>query len=139
MREASSDASPVPESPLILVVDDSPDDRQMYSVYLTDHGYRVIQATNGLEAIAQADSHRPDLILMNLRMPHLDGWEATRRIKAERRTRHVRVLAITGDVLGDAAARAIDAGADGCLIKPARPATMLEKIRELLNRLPGMS
>ena len=139
MLDASSDPSPVPKSPLIVVVDDSPDDRQMYTVYLTDHGYRVIQATNGLEAIAQAHSHRPDLILMNLRMPHLDGWEATRRIKAEQRTRHVRILAITGDVLGDASARAIDAGADGCLIKPARPAVMLEKIRALLDRARGSS
>jgi two-component system cell cycle response regulator DivK len=127
----------MPEGPLILVVDDVPDWRAMYSLYLTHHGYRVVEAANGVEAIEQAYSHRPDLILMDLRLPHLDGWEAIHRIKTEERTRRIPVLAISGHAFQDAIARATAAGADGFLLKPAAPPVVLAKIRELLSGTAG--
>ena len=124
----------MPEDPLILVVDDVADGRQMYVMYLTHHGYRVIEATNGVEAIEQAYSHRPAAILMDLGMPHVDGWEAIRRIKTEARTRDIPVLAISGHAFQDAVARAAAAGADAFLIKPCPPALVLAKLREVINR-----
>jgi two-component system cell cycle response regulator DivK len=124
---------PAHQGSVILVVDDVPDGRTMYSLYLTHHGYRVVEAANGVDAIEQAYSHRPDVILMDLGMPHLDGWEAIRRIKTEERTRHIPVLAISGHAFPDAVARATAAGADGFLPKPSPPALVLAKIHELLS------
>ena len=125
---------PADQSPLILIVDDVPDGRAMYSLYLTHHGYRVVEAANGVEAIEQAYSHRPAAILMDLGLPHLDGWEAIRRIKTEARTRDIPVLAISGHAFHDAVARATAAGADAFLIKPCPPALVLAKLREVINR-----
>jgi two-component system cell cycle response regulator DivK len=113
------------------------DGRTMYSMYLAHHGYRVVEAANGVEAIEQAYSHRPDLILMDLGMPHLDGWEAIRRIRTEERTRHIPVLAISGHAFPDAVARATAAGADGFLRKPSTPPLVVAKIRELLSGTAG--
>jgi CheY-like chemotaxis protein len=122
------------EGPLILVVDDVPDARAMYAVYLTHHGFRVVEATNGVEAIEQAYSHAPDLILMDLGLPHLDGWEATRRIKADPRTQHTPVLAISGHAYADAMTRAETAGVDAFFVKPCLPRDVVAKIREMLRR-----
>ena len=125
--------APAREAPSILVVDDAPDAREMYVLYLLVHGFRVIEAVNGVEAIEQAYSRRPDVILMDLGMPHVDGWEAIRRIKAEPRTRHIRVVAISGHATPDALQRATTAGADAFLTKPCLPEAVLAKINELLS------
>jgi CheY-like chemotaxis protein len=125
------------EAPVILVVDDAADGRQMYMQYLQHHGYRVIEAVNGVEAIEQAYSHRPDLIVMDLGMPHIDGWEATRRIKGHPRTAHIPVLAISGHVFTDAVSQATSAGADAFLPKPCRLPDVLTIIRELLRPSAG--
>jgi two-component system, cell cycle response regulator DivK len=127
----------MPEAPLLLVVDDAPDGRHLYVTYLRHHGYRVIEATNGVEAIEQAYSHRPDLIVMDLGMPHMDGWEATRRIKRDPRTGHIPVLAISGHVYTDAVTRATTAGADAFLPKPCRLPDLLTIVRELLKPSRG--
>ena len=121
-------------APLILVVDDLDDARFMYSLYLTTHGFRVVEAANGEEAIRLAREHRPALVLMDLGLPVMDGWEATRRIKADRRTRGVPVLALSGHAFPDSMKRAKAAGADAFLIKPCLPAIVLAKIKEILGR-----
>jgi len=84
------------DAPLILVVDDVDDARYLYSLYLTTHGFRVVEAADGEEAIRLVHEHPPALVLMDLGLPKMDAWEATRRIKADPRTRDVPVLAISG-------------------------------------------
>lgn len=125
------------DAPLILVVDDVVDTRAMYTAYLRHHGFRVVEAANGVEAIEQAYSHRPDLILMDLGLPHFDGWEATRRIKADPGTQRIPVLTISGHAAYvDAVKRAKDAGVDTFLVKPCLPADVPAKIHDML-RLPS--
>ena len=123
-----------PPAPLILVVDDVADARFMCALYLTTHGLRVIEAATGEEAVRLAHEQRPALVLMDLRLPVMDGWEATRRIKANPRTRHVRVVAISGHAFADAVKRAKDAGVDAFFMKPCIPAKVLAKINEMLGR-----
>ena len=122
-----------PDAPLILVVDDVDDARFMYSLYLTTHGFRVIEAANGEDAVRLAHEHQPALVLMDLGLPKMDGWEATRRIKADSRTRGVPVLAISGHAFADSVRRAKDAGVDAFFVKPCMPATVLAKINEMLG------
>ena len=111
------------DPPLILVVDDYQDAREMYAEYLQFSGFRVAEARNGNEAVAQAFSLRPDLILMDLSLPGMDGWEATRVLKADERTKHIPVVALTGHALAGASEGARKAGCDSgrdCLNRPHR-------------------
>jgi CheY-like chemotaxis protein len=122
------------DAPLILVVDDVEDARYLYSLYLTTHGFRVVEAVNGEEAVRLAHEHQPALVLMDLGLPVMDGWEATRRIKADPRTRRVPVLAISGHAFPDSVKRAKEAGVDAFFMKPCMPATVLAKVNEMLGR-----
>ena len=88
--------------PLILVVDDYPDNREMYSAYLRFQGLEVMEAANGGEALAHAFERTPDLIVMDLSLPGVDGWQATRLLKADPRTKDVPVIAVTGHALAGA-------------------------------------
>ena len=85
--------------PVVLLVDDYPDAREMYAEYLEFSGFDVVEASNGLEALERAIDATPDVILMDLSLPVMDGWEATRRLKADDRTKHIPVLAVTGHAL----------------------------------------
>src|SRR5205085_2719240 len=87
------------KKPLVLVVDDFADNREMYSEYLSFSGYDVIEAQNGKEAVEAAQAKMPDIIIMDLSLPVMDGWEATRRLKADERTRRIPVVALTGHAL----------------------------------------
>src|SRR4029078_8904197 len=87
---------PQSEEPLVLVVEDYQDAREMYCAYLQFSGYRVAEATNGIEAIEKALELMPDIILMDLALPKMDGWEATRRLKSDERTRHIPIGGATG-------------------------------------------
>jgi two-component system cell cycle response regulator DivK len=118
---------------LALVVDDDLDTREMYGTYLTTRGFRVLMAANGVEAIEIAERERPDVIVMDLMMPHLDGWEASRRLKADGRTRRIPIIACTGVGIGSSAERALDAGCDGYLTKPCLPEHLLAEIRRVLR------
>lgn len=120
-------------APLVLLVDDYPDAREMYTEYLTFAGFRVAEATSGPEAIAQAARLRPDVILMDLSLPGMDGWEATRRLKAAPETRDIPVLALTGHALAGHSADARRAGCDAFLTKPCLPDVLAAEIRRLLG------
>ncbi len=119
--------------PLILVVDDYPDAREMYAEYLQFSGFRVAEARNGNEAVAQARSLKPDLILMDLSLPGMDGWEATRVLKADEATSHIPIVALTGHALAGASEGARKAGCDSFVTKPCLPDDLVVEVRRMLN------
>ena len=118
--------------PLVLVVEDYQDAREMYAAYLQFSGYRVAEATNGLEAIEQAMELLPDIILMDLALPKMDGWEATRRLKLDEKTRHIPIVALTGHALAGHAEGARQAGCDSFVTKPCLPDALVAEIRRML-------
>jgi len=118
---------------LVLVVDDFEDNRAMYVEYLQFRGFRVAEAVNGLEAVERTKQLRPRVIVMDLSLPVMDGWEATRRIKADPETKHIRVIALTGHAEPAHAKKALDAGCDDFVPKPCLPENLLAKIREHLR------
>jgi two-component system, cell cycle response regulator DivK len=117
---------------LVLVVDDFADNREMYSEYLSFSGYDVIEAKNGKEAIDAAQERLPDIIIMDLSLPVMDGWEATRRLKADDRTRGIPVVALTGHALAGHSKGAKEAGCDSFLAKPCLPDQLVTEIRRML-------
>jgi two-component system cell cycle response regulator DivK len=121
------------ELPLILVVDDYQDAREMYAEYLQFSGFRVAEARNGNEAVAQAFALRPDLILMDLSLPGMDGWEATKVLKADDRTKHIPVVALTGHALAGASEGARKAGCDSFVTKPCLPDDLVVEVRRMLD------
>ena len=120
--------------PLVLVVEDYQDAREMYSAYLQFSGYRVAEATNGLEAIETAVQLMPDIILMDLALPKVDGWEATKRLKSDPRTKHIPIVALTGHALAGFAEGAREAGCDAFVTKPCLPDALVAEIRRMLGR-----
>lgn len=123
---------PGEESALVLVVDDFEDNRAMYVEYLQFQGFHVAEAVNGLEAVERTHALMPVVIVMDLSLPVMDGWEATRRIKADPRTKHIRVIALTGHAEPAHAKKAFDAGCDDFVAKPCLPENLLARIREHL-------
>jgi two-component system cell cycle response regulator DivK len=122
--------------PRVLVVDDYPDAREMYSEYLEFSGFDVIQAVNGVEALQRAVDAAPDIILMDLSLPVMDGWEATRRLKEDARTNSIPVVALTGHALAGISEGAIKAGCDAFVTKPCLPEDLVKEIRRVLERPP---
>ena len=114
----------------ILVVEDQEDNRQILRDLLTSAGYEIIQAENGEEALAAAARERPDLILMDIQLPVLDGYEATRRIKADPALRAIPVIVVTSYALSGDETKARAAGCDAYVTKPFSPRALLAKIRE---------
>lgn len=121
--------------PLILVVDDYQDAREMYAEYLQYSGFRVAEAKNGNEAVAQARSLRPDLILMDLSLPGMDGWEATRVLKGDDATKHIPIVALTGHALAGASEGARKAGCDSFVTKPCLPDDLVVEVKRMLNTI----
>ena len=119
---------------LVLVVEDYQDAREMYSAYLQFSGYRVEEATNGLEAIEKAIELMPDIILMDLALPKVDGWEATKRLKSDPRTKHIPIVALTGHALAGFAEGAREAGCDAFVTKPCLPDALVAEIRRMLAK-----
>ena len=120
-------------APLILVVDDYQDAREMYAEYLQFSGFRVAEAKNGNEAVEQAFALRPDLILMDLSLPGMDGWEATRVLKADNRTKNIPVVALTGHALAGSSEGAKKAGCDAFVTKPCLPDDLVVEVRRMLG------
>jgi CheY-like chemotaxis protein len=124
---------PPARRPLILIVDDMADIRDLYAEYLKGQGFRPELATNGFEALSKATVMGPDVIVMDLNLPELDGWEATRRLKANDLTRSIPVIALTGLTVSHSKARALEAGCDGFLTKPCYPDALADEIRRVLR------
>jgi two-component system, cell cycle response regulator DivK len=122
----------VTAQPLVLVVEDYQDAREMYAAYLQFSGYRVAEATNGVEAIEQAQQLMPDIILVDLALPKMDGWEATRRLKSDDRTRNIPIVALTGHALAGHAEGARQAGCDSFVTKPCLPDALVAEIKRML-------
>ena len=114
----------------ILVVEDQEDNRRILHDLLTSAGYEIIQAENGEEALAAAARERPDLILMDIQLPVLDGYEATRSIKADPALRAIPVIVVTSYALSGDETKARAAGCDAYVTKPFSPRALLAKIRE---------
>ncbi|NMO19711.1 response regulator [Pyxidicoccus fallax] len=125
--------SPAGNKKRVLVVDDFDDAREMYAEYLEFVGFEVDTARNGVEAVEKAQDGEPDIILMDLSLPIMDGWEATRLIKQDSRTRDIPVMALTGHVLAGNAEHAKEAGADEFVAKPCLPQDLENKIRNMLK------
>ncbi|MBX5484080.1 MAG: response regulator [Myxococcaceae bacterium] len=121
------------KAPLVLVVDDYEDAREMYSEYLQFSGFRTAEAKTGVEALKQATALLPDIILMDLSLPEMDGWEATRRLKAAAKTRHIPVVALTGHALAGHSDSAKEAGCDAFVAKPCLPEDLVVEVRRLLS------
>ena len=118
--------------PKILIVEDNEDNMDILSRRLTTKGYEVIEAVDGGEGVAQAALQTPDLILMDMSLPVLDGWEATRRIKSDAATCSIPVIALTAHVMAGDREKALEAGCDDYDIKPINLARLLSKIESLL-------
>ncbi len=114
----------------ILVVEDHEDNRRIMRDLLTSSGYEVIEAITGLEGVTAAETHRPDLILMDIQLPGIDGYEATRRIKANPHLQKVPIIVVTSYALSGDDVKAFEAGCDAYVAKPLSPRDLLAKIRE---------
>jgi two-component system, cell cycle response regulator DivK len=119
--------------PLVLVVDDYQDAREMYSHYLKSSGFRTAEARTGIEAVAKARELKPNCILMDLSLPGIDGWEATRQLKADLSTTHIPVVAITGHASEFASRNAKAAGCAAFILKPALPDAVVTEVRKAMS------
>ena len=119
--------------PLVLVVEDYQDAREMYAAYLQFSGFDVAEAGNGIEAIEKTQELLPDIVLMDLALPKMDGWEATRRLKNDPLTRHIPIVALTGHALAGHAEGAREAGCDAFVTKPCLPDALVAEIKRLLD------
>src|ERR1700741_3368914 len=120
----------------VFVVEDEEDNRRIVRDLLTSVGYEIIEAVTGEEGVTAAATHLPDLILMDIQLPGLDGYEATRRIKADPALRHIPIIVVTSYALSGDDVKAFEAGCDAYITKPFAPRALLAKIREYLPQQP---
>src|SRR3990172_2073782 len=117
----------------ILVVEDQEDNRGILRYLLTSAGFELIEAVTGEEGVSFAETHRPDLILMDIQLPGLDGYEATRLIKANPALRQIPIIVVTSYALSGDDVKAFEAGCDAYVTKPFNPRQLLAKVREYLG------
>jgi two-component system, cell cycle response regulator DivK len=117
----------------ILVVEDAEDNCRILRDLLGAAGYDMVEAHDGAEGVAKAAEHKPDLILMDIQMPVMDGYEATRRIKADPALKSIPVIAVTSYALSGDEEKARNAGCDDYIAKPYSPRQMLAKVREIIG------
>ena len=120
-------------SKLILVVEDQEDNRQIIRDLLSSTDYQITEVVNGEQALAAVAKQRPDLVLMDIQLPIMDGYEATRRIKADPALRSIPIIAITSYALSGEDEKARSAGCDDYMAKPYSPRQLLSKIRQYLS------
>ena len=121
----------------ILVVDDDKTTRKILGIYLKAKGYEVVYAENGLEAMEKLGTEDVNLVMTDLNMPYMDGHELTRTIRADERLKHIPILMVTTEADDTERAAAMEAGADGYLIKPVSADMVSENIRNILNEIFG--
>ena len=121
------------DRPLILIVEDQHELRHLYVQQLTISGFDVIEAQNGAEALTHTAAQVPDVVLMDLSLPVLDGWEATRRLKSDERTSHIPVVALTAHDGAGELQRATRAGCDWFVPKPCPPDALIAEVRRVLG------
>jgi CheY-like chemotaxis protein len=119
----------------VLLVEDNEDNRTIYTTILRHCGHEVAEAATGEEGIRLARELRPGVILMDVAMPGIDGWEATRRLKADPETAHIPVVALTAHAMAEDRQRAVDAGCESYLAKPVEPRKVVEEVERLLARV----
>ena len=124
---------PSPAAPLVLLVDDYADAREMYGFYLGRRGYRVEEAADGHEALDKALALSPDVILMDLSLPGIDGWELARILKGDGRTSAIPIIALTAHALHGEQARALEAGCDAFVTKPCLPHALADELARVLQ------
>jgi len=126
-------------APLVLVVDDVAHGREIFAEYLEFRGFRVATAADGLEALDKAFELLPDIILMDLSLPQLDGWEATKRLKGDDRTRTIPIIALTAHALASAHDKAMAAACASVVTKPCIPRDLEAEVRRQLAARSGRS
>jgi CheY-like chemotaxis protein len=136
MRRGRRRAKPssAQRSPTILIVEDRRDEREMYASYFAANNFTVLTAPDGLTAIRRAHAEVPDVIVTDLSIPHLDGWETTRRLKNDPVTKHIPIIACSAHVLGGAAERALVAGCAAYVCKPCLPRELHAEVLRVLAR-----
>ncbi|MEP7085205.1 MAG: response regulator [Betaproteobacteria bacterium] len=117
----------------VLVIEDTKDNRQILRDLLASADIDIIEAVDGESGVAMATEHIPDLILMDIQLPLIDGYEATRRIKANPATQAIPIVAVTSYALAGDEAKAREAGCDGYVAKPYSPRYLLKIVREFLD------
>ncbi len=117
----------------VLLVEDNEDNLVVYRTILEHVGYNVIEARDGEEGVSQALRELPDLILMDISIPKMDGWEATQRLKANASTRQIPIIALTAHALEEDRQRAQQAGCDGYLAKPVEPRRVVQEVERFLG------
>lgn len=117
----------------VLIVEDYEDTRALYAIYLRQRGYEIVEAGDGAEAQEAAVATQPDIVVMDMALPDVDGWELTTRLKEDERTRDIPVLALTGHGLADHKRRARAAGCEGFLLKPCLPEVLDAEIQRVLG------
>jgi len=120
--------------PRVLLVEDNEANRDMLSRRLARRGYEISIANDGRQGIAAAQAEQPDLILMDMNLPEIDGWEATRLLKSQSTTRHIPVIALTAHAMISDRQRALEAGCDDYDTKPVELSRLLAKIAALIER-----
>ena len=118
---------------VVLVVDDTELNRKVVKTVLLSEGFEVLEAEDGEQAITMATEHLPDIVLMDVQLPKIDGYEATRRLRAQESTRDLPIIALTAHAMPGENERAQEAGCNGYISKPINTRTLVEQIREHLK------
>ena len=130
----------MPDTPkTVLLVEDNDDNLRIYSTILSYSGFRVLEAMDGEVGLAMAREQHPSLILMDVSLPKIDGWEATRRLKSDPATADIPVIALTAHALSSDREKAIEIGFDGYIPKPAEPRAVVAEVRRMLGDSPESS
>lgn len=117
----------------VLLVEDNEDNLVVYRTILEHVGYNVIEARDGEEGVIRAREHLPDLILMDISIPKLDGWEATQRLKGAEETRGIPIIALTAHALEEDRQKAVQVGCDGYLAKPVEPRRVVQEVERFVG------